>query len=323
MPMKKITGQKIVVTGAAGFIGSHLADTLLETGNEVIGIDNFSSGRRSNLTSATKNARFKLVQGDIRDFNFLLSQFREIDCIFHEAAFVSVPKSIDDPQTCNQVNVDGVLNVLEAARRSDVKKMVFASSSAVYGDSPTLPKREDMPLVPISPYGVSKLAGEMYFRVYHDTYGLDTTCLRYFNVFGPRQYDSPYSGVIAVFFGKIARKDSLQIFGDGKQSRDFVYVKDVVTANILAATQPKTAGNVFNIAGGAPITLTTLGKTMLEVTNNTQLQIRYLPPRSGDIIHSYADLSKTRELLHYAPAYNLRAGLEDYLNYLDDKLQEK
>ncbi len=315
--------KRIVITGAAGFIGSHIVDALLELGNNVIGIDNFETGRKSNLNLALKNSRFKLIQGDIRDCTFLQEQFHDIDIVFHLAAFTSVPKSIDDPLTCNKINVDGVLNILEAARRNDVKKLVFSSSSAVYGDSPELPKHEDMPLVPISPYGVSKLAGEMYFRTYNKAYGLDTTCLRYFNVFGPRQYDSPYSGVIAIFFGKIAHEVPLQIFGDGSQSRDFVYVKDVVQANLLAATKPHIEGEVFNIAGGAPITLNELAETMLQVTDKKSIEICHLPPRTGDILHSYADLNKARKILHFKPEYTIRTGLEDYLRYLDENLQEK
>ncbi len=322
MPPEKLSGKKIVVTGAAGFIGSHLVDALLEMGNEVIGIDNFYNGRQNNLAAAVKNTKFTLLRGDIRDFDFLLTQFRGIDIIYHEAAFTSVPQSVQMPQACNQVNVDGVLNVLNAARRNDVKKVVFASSSSVYGDTPTLPKHEEMPLVPISPYGVAKLAGEMYFRVYYKVYGLNTTCLRYFNVFGPRQRDSPYSGVIAIFFGKIARREPLVIFGDGSQSRDFTYVKDVVTANLLAAVEPKSAGEVFNIAAGSPITLNDLAKTMLEVTNQTALQIQHQANRSGDIVHSFGDLTKARKILKYQPKFTVRTGLQDYLQYLDENFQE-
>jgi nucleoside-diphosphate-sugar epimerase len=323
MPLEKITGKKIVVTGAAGFIGSHIVDALLEMGNEVIGIDNFYNGRQSNLGAAVKSPKFTLVRGDVRDFDFLLTRFRGVDIIYHEAAFTSVPQSVEMPQACNQVNVDGVLNVLNAARRNDVKKVVFASSSAVYGDTPTLPKHEEMPLVPISPYGVSKLAGEMYFRAYHKVYGLNTTCLRYFNVFGPRQRDSPYSGVIAIFFGNIARQEPLVIFGDGTQSRDFTYVKDVVTANILAVTAPKSAGDVFNIAAGSPITLNDLAMTMIDVTGRTGLEIQHQPMRPGDILHSYGDVAKAKRMLKYQPQYNVRTGLQDYLQYLDNKFGEK
>ena len=318
-----ISGEKIIVTGAAGFIGSHIVDTLLEMDNEVIGIDNFYNGRQENLTSALKSAHFKLLRGDVRDYDFLLEQFRGVDIIFHEAAFTSVPQSILMPQACNQVNVDGVLNVLNAARRNDVKKIVFASSSSVYGDTPTLPKHEDMPLVPISPYGVSKLAGEMYFRVYHKVYGLNTSCLRYFNVFGPRQRDSSYSGVIAIYFGKIARREPLNIFGDGTQSRDFTFVKDVVGANILAVNEPKAIGETFNIGAGSPITLNDLAKTMLDVTGHTELQIHHQNPRPGDILHSFGDITKARKYLKYQPQYNIRTGLENYLQYLDENFAEK
>ncbi len=323
MPSEKISGKKILVTGAAGFIGSHLVDALLEMGNEVIGIDNFYNGRQGNLSLASKNPKFTLIRGDVRDFDFLLTQFRGVDIVYHEAAFTSVPQSVQMPQACNQVNVDGVLNVLNAARRNDVKKVVFASSSSVYGDTPTLPKHEEMPLVPISPYGVSKLAGEMYFRAYHKVYGLNTTCLRYFNVFGPRQRDSPYSGVIAIFFGKIAKKEALTIFGDGTQSRDFTYVKDVVAANLLAVTEPKSVGEVFNIAAGSPITLDDLAKTMLEVTNRPNLLILHQPARPGDILHSFGDLTKVRKILKFRPKFTVRTGLQDYLQYLDANFEEK
>ncbi len=323
MPPEKLSGKKVVVTGAAGFIGSHLVDALLDMGNEVIGIDNFYNGRQDNLVVAIKNPKFSLVRGDVRDFDFLLTQFRDIDIVYHEAAFTSVPQSVLMPQACNQVNVDGVMNVLNAARRNDLKKVVFASSSSVYGDTPTLPKHEEMPLVPISPYGVSKLAGEMYFRVYHKVYGLNTTCLRYFNVFGPRQRDSPYSGVIAIFFGKIARQEPLTVFGDGTQSRDFTYVKDVVNANILAATDHNSAGEVFNIAAGSPITLNDLAKTMIEVTRRNGLEIKHQSTRPGDILHSYGDVAKAKRILKYQPQYNVRTGLQDYMNYLDSNFEEK
>ncbi len=323
MPFEKLSGKKIVVTGAAGFIGSHLVDTLLDLGNTVIGIDNFYNGRQSNLALASKDSKFNFIRGDVRDFDFLLTQFRDIDIIYHEAAFTSVPQSVQMPQACNQVNVDGVLNVLNAARRTNVKKVVFASSSSVYGNTPTLPKHEDMPLIPISPYGVSKLAGEMYCRVYYKVYSLNTTALRYFNVFGPRQRDSPYSGVIAIWFGNIARNKPLAIFGDGLQSRDFTYVKDVVEANLLAAIEPKAAGEVFNIAAGAPISLNDLARTMLEVTRNTSIPIVHQPIRTGDILHSFGDLSKASQILRYKPKYTVRTGLQDYIRYLDSNYQEK
>jgi UDP-glucose 4-epimerase len=323
MEQEKLEGKKVVVTGAAGFIGSHIVDALLATGNEIIGIDNFYNGRQTNVADALKNPQFKLIRADIRDYDCLLEQFRGVDVVYHEAAFTSVPQSVVMPQACNQVNVDGVLNVLNAARRNDVGKVLFASSSAVYGDTPTLPKHEDMPTVPISPYGVSKLAGEMYFRTYYKVYGLNTTCLRYFNVFGPRQRDSPYSGVIAIWFGRIARGEPLVVFGDGSQSRDFTYVKDVVEANIRAALVPEAAGQVFNIAAGSPITVDELANTVLEITGHADIEIQHLDARPGDILHSFGDMTRAREILNFEPRYSVKSGMEDYLAYLDENLEEK
>ena len=238
--------KRIVVTGAAGFIGSNLTDSLLEQGAEVIGIDNLFNGRMENLDEAFKHNNFKFYKGDIRDLNFLLDVFEEIDIVYHEAAFTSVPQSIKMPENCNDVNVNGVLNVLNAARRMDVKKIIYASSSSVYGDTPTLPKKEDMCRLPISPYGVAKLACEAYMQAYHKVYGLKTTSLRYFNVYGPRQKDSTYSGVIAIWLGNIIRDEDLTIFGDGKNSRDFTYIKDVIQANLLVVKQD-VAGEIINI----------------------------------------------------------------------------
>lgn len=322
MVSKIIKNKRIVVTGAAGFIGSHIVDKMLEMDNYVVGIDNFYNGRKSNLSNALKSKKFTLLRGDIRDSNFLSDNFKEIDLIFHEAAFTSVPQSVKMPLSCNQVNVEGVLNVLNAARLRDVEKVVFASSSSVYGDMKELPKREDMPTWPISPYGVSKQAGESYFRAYHEVYGMNTTALRYFNVFGPRQRDSPYSGVIAIFFGKIARGEPLVIFGDGEQSRDFSYIKDIVKANVLAVNAPKSSGEVINIAAGSPITVNGLAQNMLEITAHEHLEIKHLDPRPGDIKHSFGDLTKAKDILDYTPDFNVKTGLLDYLHYLDENFQE-
>jgi len=228
-------GKNILVTGSAGFIGSNLTYELLKLGANVIGIDNLFNGRIENLEEILENKSFKFIKGDIRDFNFLLEVFKDIDIIYHEAAFTSVPQSILMPESCNDVNVNGTLNILNAARKKDVEKIIYASSSSVYGETPSLPKEEDMPRIPISPYGVSKMTCEAYMQVFHQVYGMKTVSLRYFNVFGPRQKDSPYSGVIAIWLGRIIDNKELIIFGDGEQSRDFTYVKDVVRANLLAA----------------------------------------------------------------------------------------
>ncbi len=313
-----IKEKRIVVTGAAGFIGSNLTDSLLEQGAEVVGIDNLFNGRMDNLDEAFKHNKFEFHKGDIRDLNFLLDVFKDIDIVYHEAAFTSVPQSVKMPENCNDVNVNGILNVLNAARRMDIEKVIFASSSSVYGDTPTLPKREDMRRLPISPYGVAKLACEAYMQVYHQVYGLKTTSLRYFNVFGPRQKDSDYSGVIAIWLGRILRNEDLIINGNGKNSRDFTYIKDVIQANILAA-ENDVSGEIFNIGAGSPISLTELAKLILKITNKEDLKINYTETRSGDIIHSYADISKAKKLLKFEPSFSQVQGLRDYFKWYDNK----
>ena len=314
--------KRVVVTGVAGFIGSNLTDRLLELGSEVIGIDNLFNGRLENLNEALTHENFEFHKGDIRDLNFLLDIFKDVDIVYHQAAFTSVPQSVKMPFNCNDVNVNGVLNVLNAARKTGVEKVIFASSSSVYGDTPTLPKREDMPRIPISPYGVAKLACESYMQVYHHVYGLKTVSLRYFNVYGPRQRDSPYSGVIAIWLGRIIRNEDLIIFGDGTNSRDFTYIKDVVKANLLAA-QKDVSGEIINIGANSPITLTELAKLMLTLTNREDLKITYTDPRPGDILHSYADISKAKKLLGFEPEYDQEKGLRDYFKWYKEKYNIK
>jgi len=314
--------KRVVVTGVAGFIGSNLTDRLLELGSEVIGIDNLFNGRLENLNEALTHENFEFHKGDIRDLNFLLDIFKDVDIVYHQAAFTSVPQSVKMPFNCNDVNVNGVLNVLNAARKTGVEKVIFASSSSVYGDTPTLPKREDMPRIPISPYGVAKLACESYMQVYHHVYGLKTVSLRYFNVYGPRQRDSPYSGVIAIWLGRIIRNEDLIIFGDGTNSRDFTYIKDVVKANLLAA-QKDVSGEIINIGANSPITLTELAKLMLTLTNKEDLKITYTDPRPGDILHSYADISKAKKLLGFEPEYDQEKGLRDYFKWYKEKYNIK
>ncbi|MEE9378547.1 MAG: SDR family oxidoreductase [Candidatus Lokiarchaeia archaeon] len=316
----KIEDKRVLVTGVAGFIGSNLTDKLLNLGATVIGIDNLFNGRLENLEEALNNKNFQFHKGDIRDFNFLLDIFKDIDIIFHEAAFTSVPQSVKMPESCNDVNINGTLNLLNAARKRDVEKIIFASSSAVYGDTPTLPKHENMPRIPISPYAVTKLTCESYMEVFHQVYGLNTITLRYFNVFGPRQQDSPYSGVIAIWLGRIIKNKSLIIFGDGNNSRDFTYIKDVIQVNILAA-ENKRSGIILNIGAGSPITLLDLAKLMLKLTNKEDLGIIFDPPRSGDIIHSYADISKVIEILKFQPKYTQEQGLRDYLEWYCKKYE--
>jgi len=303
--------KRILVTGAAGFIGSNLTNKLIELGAEVIGIDNLFNGSLENLENVIENKNFKFKKGDIRDLTFLLDVFEDIDILYHEAAFTSVPQSILMPESCNDVNVNGTLNILNAARKMDVEKIIFASSASVYGDLPELPKREDMTCLPISPYGVSKMTCEAYMQVYHQIYGLKTVSLRYFNVFGPRQKDSPYSGVIAIWLERLINNKDLIIYGDGEQSRDFTYVKDVIQANILAA-EYDIKGEILNIGANSPINLTNLAKLFFEITNREDLEIIYTDPRPGDILHSYGDISKAKSKIKYQPQYTQKEGLKDY-----------
>jgi nucleoside-diphosphate-sugar epimerase len=307
-------GKNIVVTGAAGFIGSNLASELINLGANVIGIDNLFNGRIDNLENILENRFFHFYKGDIRDLSFLLDTFKDIDIVYHQAAFTSVPQSILMPESCNDVNVNGTLNILNAARKRDVDKIIFASSSSVYGDTPTLPKKENMPRIPISPYGVSKLAGEGYMQAFHQVYGMKTVSLRYFNVFGPKQQNSPYSGVIAIWLGRIISEKDLIIYGNGEQSRDFTYIKDVVLANILAAKYD-ISGEIINLGAGSPIKLNDLANLMLKITKKEYLKIIHTDPRPGDILHSYADISKAKKLLGFTPKFTQEEGLKHYFNW--------
>lgn len=310
-----IKDKKVLITGVAGFIGSNLADICLELGAHVVGLDNMFNGSKNNLSDAFKSSNFQLIKGDLRDYNLLLEITTDVEIIFHIGAFTSVPQSILMPETCNTVNVNGTLNILNAARKNDVDKIIFSSSSSVYGDANELPLKEHMPRSPISPYGTSKLAGESYMQSFQHVYGIKTLILRYFNVFGPRQKDSPYSGVIAIWLGRIQRNEPLIIFGDGTNSRDFTYVKDVVEGNLLAA-QRDISGEILNIGAGSPISLNELATLLLELTNKQDLPIEHTDPRPGDILHSYADISKARDLLGFIPKYDQKKGLMDYLKWI-------
>ncbi|MFW9942112.1 MAG: SDR family oxidoreductase [Candidatus Thorarchaeota archaeon] len=311
-------GKNILVTGAAGFIGSNLTYELLKLGADVTGIDNLFNGRIENLREILTNKSFKFIKGDIRDLNLLLEISKDIDIIYHEAAFTSVPQSILMPESCNDVNVNGTLNILNAARKRGVDKIIYASSSSVYGDTPILPKKEDMPRIPISPYGVSKLACEGYMQAFYHVYGMKTVCLRYFNVFGPRQQDSPYSGVIAIWLGRIIANKDLIIYGNGEQSRDFTYVNDVVMGNLLA-DKDNISGEIINIGAGSPITLNDLAKLMLSITNKQELKIIYADPRPGDIVHSFADITKAKKLLDFTPNFTQEEGLKHYFSWYCNK----
>ncbi len=298
-----------LVTGAAGFIGSWITQTLAERGDTVRALDNFSTGKRENLASIRGDVA--VVEADLRDAAALLCACEGVECIFHQGALPSVPLSIQDPRTSHTVNIDGTFNLLEAARATGVRRVVYAASSSAYGNKNPLPQTETMLPGPLSPYAVQKYAGELYLRSYWEVYKLETVALRYFNIFGPRQApDSPYSGVMAKFIRMMLNQEQPVIFGDGMQSRDFTYIENVVQANLKAATAPASdvAGRVFNIACGEPHTLNetyALLAEMLGYKNPPQ----YGPPRTGDIEHSYADIHAARTALGYAPAVNFEEGL--------------
>jgi UDP-glucose 4-epimerase len=304
--------KRVIITGGAGFIGSNIAEEL-STDNEVIIIDDLSSGRIENIQNLTKRSNVSFIQGSITDFSLLQKALAGADYIFHQAALASVPMSIDDPLRANAVNVVGTLNVLVTARESHVKKVIFATSCAVYGDTPTLPAREEMPLNPLSPYAVTKATGEQYCSVFRHVYGLPTVCLRYFNVYGPRQDPkSEYAAVVPKFITAALAGKPLTIFGDGEQTRDFVFVKDVVSANVLAAKSHVTGP--FNIGSGRQTSVIEMANLVLRLTGRDAAPL-YQPPKPGEIRHSFADISRAREF-EYSPKHNLEEGIKKTISSL-------
>lgn len=300
-----------LVTGGAGFIGSHLVEELVRQGRRVRVFDNFSTGRREHL--AAVRDQIELVEGDILDFAAIRAAMKGVRRVFHQAALRSVPRSVDDPVTSNRVNVEGTLNVLIAARDEGVRRVVYASSSSVYGNSHSLPLDEEQRVAPVSPCAISKMAGEQFCRVFKTLYGLSTVALRYFNVFGPRQdQESQYAAVIPRFLTLALRGESLEIHGDGLQSRDFSYVQNVVQANCLAAESDGVVdGEVFNVASGQAHSLMDIVKMlghMLEY-NGHSIHRHHTPPRTGDVRHTLADISKAQRLLGYKVLVGFEEGL--------------
>jgi nucleoside-diphosphate-sugar epimerase len=297
---------RYLVTGGAGFIGSNIVDELLRRGQSVVVLDDLSTGKRENL-AAGPGAEFQ--KGSICDLDVVRSMCREAHYVIHLAAQTSVPLSIKQPLETNRVNVDGTLNVFEAARQTGVKRVVFAGSSAIYGETPTLPKVETMTPDPISPYGVAKLVDELYGQVFGRVYGLENVSLRYFNVFGPRQEPgSPYSGVLSKFMLAMLRGEPLVIFGDGEQSRDFTYISNVVDATLRACEAPGVSGLAFNVGTGGRITLNEIVRALSRITGR-ELRVQHDPPRAGDILHSQASVELARQRLGYAPTVELEEGL--------------
>ena len=304
---------RVLVTGGAGFIGSHLVDRLIDEGFEVVVLDDFSSGRRENLNQHFGKANFCLVEGDVRDRADVRKALKGVDVVFHLAAIVSVDFSVKNPLLVNEVNVGGTLNVLRESLKAGVKRFVYASSCAVYGEPVHLPVDEGHPARPFSPYGVSKLAAEHYCRVFHAVYGLETVCLRFFNVYGSRQASGPYSGVIMKFVDRLKRGKQPIIYGDGEQTRDFVFVKDVVDACMRTMRCENCVGEVINVGSGREITINELAKILIRLFKVQKVKPVYTESRIGDIKHSCADMSRAKKLLGYKPKVSLVEGLKRLL----------
>jgi UDP-glucose 4-epimerase len=296
-----------LVTGGAGFIGSHISDRLLADGHRVRILDNFSTGKHENIPTSDN---VEVIEGDVGNYDTVRTAMEQVDIVFHEAAIASVAETVGNPLASERVNYRGTLNILEAARHTGVKRVILACSAAVYGDLPELPKHESMAVKPLSPYAVDKLASEQACQMYTHLYGLETVSLRYFNVFGPRQDpSSPYSGVISIFSDYLSQGKQPSIYGDGEQTRDFVYVSDVVEANIKAATAPTAAGKAINIATGGKLSINALLKTISDLKAQP-FAPQYKPGRQGDIRHSRADISAARELLDWEPVVAFEDGLK-------------
>lgn len=307
--------KKILVTGGAGFIGSNLTEALLKEECAVRVLDNFSTGKRENLVFDKKYASLEVIEGDICHLNTCQEAMKDIDYVFHQAALPSVQRSVEDPEASNAINVGGTLNILLAARDEKAKRVIYASSSSVYGDTPTLPKHEAMKPDPLSPYALQKYVGEQYCRLFYQLYGLETISLRYFNIFGPKQDpNSLYSAVIPKFIDALVHNRPPTIFGDGEQSRDFTYIDNVVQANLLAMSAERLHGEAINIACGNRTSLNQLFSILKDILGSEQVPI-YEKPRKGDVRHSLADISKCREIIHYEPIVEIKAGLEKTVEF--------
>jgi nucleoside-diphosphate-sugar epimerase len=298
----------VLVTGGAGFIGSHIVDALLERGARVRVVDNLSTGHLRNLEKV--KGKIDFLEGDLADESIARRAVKDVELVFHEAALPSVPRSVANPRETHLASVEATFNLLLAAKEKGVRRVVYAASSSAYGDQPTLPKIESMRPEPLSPYAAAKLVGEYYCQVFTRSYGLETICLRYFNVFGPRQDpSSPYSGVISQFVDRLLKGQSPIIYGDGEQTRDFTYVSNAVEANMLAAESDRGIGEVINIANGEKVSINELFKLVRQILGRADIEPDYQPARTGDILHSLADVTSARENLGFAPRIRLEEGL--------------
>jgi nucleoside-diphosphate-sugar epimerase len=317
---------RYLVTGCAGFIGSHLTEKLVETfvssGDLVRGLDNFETGKRENLDNFLD--RIEFIECDLRDAGAAAEACQDVDYIFHVAALPSVPRSVKDPRTSHTANIDGTFNLLEGARAAGVRRIVYSASSSAYGNQPGFPRVETMVPMPIAPYPVQKLAGEFYMKSYWQVYGIETACLRYFNIFGPRQVpDSPYSGVMAKLTLQMMRGERPTIFGDGEQGRDFTYIDNAVSANLLAIAAPaeKVSGRIFNVACGERHSINKTFEILAELLNFTEQPI-YGPPRTGDIRDSLADINAAREAFGYQVAVSFEEGLRRTVEWYKQQYAE-
>jgi len=306
---------KVLVTGGAGFIGSNLTEALLKTGHQVRILDNFSTGKRENLIFEEAYPFLEVIEGDICDLSFCRSVMKGMEYVFHQAALPSVQRSVEDPFTTHSVNAGGTLNLLLAARDAGVRRLIYASSSSVYGDTPTLPKKEEMPSTPLSPYALQKYIGEEYCRLFSRLFGIETISLRYFNIFGPKQDpNSIYSAVIPRFIDALTSGHTPVIFGDGEQSRDFTYIDNVVHANLLAMNAEHTSGEAVNIACGRQTSLNQL-LNILRGIIGSKVSPLYEEPRKGDVRHSLADVSRAKRILNYDPRVDIEVGLRKTVEY--------
>jgi len=306
---------KVLLTGGAGFIGSHIAERLLAGGHSVVVLDNLYAGKMQNLKRCSDDPNFRFIKGDIRDKKAVDAAIAGIDAVIHQAALTSVPLSIKNPKFVYSVNVAATTSLIESCVKNEVARFVFASSSSVYGAAKKMPVSENAPTRPLSPYGESKLHVEKYCQKFWDEHGLETVCLRYFNVYGPRQTAGQYAGVISRFFDRLRNKLPPIIYGDGEQTRDFVYIDDVVEATILALDCEKAAGKILNIGTGKATSLNQLSRTFMKIMRCSNVKPKYVAPRAGDIRHSLADITKAKEILGYRPKVSLEQGLKKFIEW--------
>jgi len=307
-----------LVTGGAGFIGSNIVKRLLNMGEYIRVLDNFSTGKRENILPFLTDNHLELIEGDLRSYHIVRSAVKDIDYILHQGALPSVPRSVNDPITTNDVNIMGTLNILDAAKNEKIKRVIYASSSSIYGDTEELPKHSEMKINPLSPYALTKYAGEKYCQIFTNIYGLETVCLRYFNVFGPNQDPtSQYSAVIPKFITAILHNEQPVIYGDGLQSRDFTFVENNVSANIKACFSKYAVGQVMNIATGVRITLIEL----IDKINNIlgkNIKPKFAEPRPGDVKHSYASIEKAKKLINYQVEVDFNEGLKRTIEFFSN-----